>query len=63
MPKAHFTEHKEFRRVSALVNEALADVASKLDCVDELHQIDSQTNRVADDMTKLLLRAWDINHQ
>jgi hypothetical protein len=60
---ADFTEHKEFRRISAMVNEALADVASKLDCVDELHQIDTQTNRVSDDMTKLFLRAWKINHQ
>lgn len=57
-----FTQHKEFMRVSRLVNEALADIAHKLDCVDELHQIDRQTHRVADDMAKLFLRAWNINH-
>jgi hypothetical protein len=60
MTKAAFTEHPEFTRVAILVNEVLADVAHRLDCVDELHQIERQTNRTVDDMTKLLLRAVDL---
>lgn len=63
MAKGNFTEHKEYRRVSALVNSALSDIAHQLDCVDELHALRPHTDNVADDMAKLFLRAWAINHQ
>jgi len=63
MAKVAFTEHPEFMRVSRMVNEALADTASRLDCIDALHAYSPQTNRVVDDMTKLLLRAWDRDHK
>ena len=60
--KKPFTEHSEFSRVASMVNEALADMANRLDCIDALHAYDIHTNRVVDDMTKLLLRAYDRDH-
>lgn len=63
MAKAAFTEHPEFMRVSKMVNEALAETAHKLDCIDALHAYEPTANRVVDDMTKLLLRAWDRDHK
>lgn len=63
MAKTAFTEHPEFLRVSKLANEAMADAAHKLDCIDALHAYEPSTSRVVDDMTKLLLRAWDRDHK
>lgn len=62
MAKAAFTEHREFMRVSRMVNEALADIAQRLDCIDGLHAFEPQTSRAVDDMTKVLLRAYDRDH-
>lgn len=62
MAKKAFTDHPQFNRVSKLVNDALANVAHQLDCIDALHAYDTTTNRVVDDMTKLLLRAYDRDH-
>lgn len=62
MAKPPFTEHPEFMRVSRIVNEALENVAHRLDCIDALHHFRPHTDRVVDDLTKLLLRAYDRDH-
>lgn len=62
MAKRTFTDHPEFARVSKMVNEALTDIANRLDCIDALHAYSVNTDRVVDDMTKLLLRAYDRDH-
>ncbi len=62
MAKQAFTDHPEFIRVSSMVNETLAEMAHKLDCIDALHAFRQHTDRVVDDMTKLLLRAYDRDH-
>lgn len=62
MRKLPFDQHPEFMRISRMVNDALVDIASRLDCLDELHQLRPHTDRISDDVTKLMLRAWNINH-
>lgn len=61
MPRP-FTEHPQFWRVSGMVNVALAEIAQALDCADALNAFETNANRVADDLTKLILRAYDRDH-
>jgi hypothetical protein len=64
MAKPAFTEHPEFMRVAQIASNALSDAAASLDCASELEsaQFEAAANSVVDSMTRLLLRAWDLNH-
>jgi hypothetical protein len=64
MAKPAFTQHPEFMRVAQIASDALKDAAASLDCESELQlaKFEASANRVVDDMTKLLIRAWEVNH-
>lgn len=64
MSRRPFTEHYKFHTASRLASDALIDAADKLGLKIERHDtslddFEVQAGRVVDDMTKLLLRAWD----
>lgn len=64
MSKRPFTEHHKFHAASQLASDALINAARALGGGIERHDtslddFEVQAGRVVDDMTKLLLRAFD----
>lgn len=57
-------KHPRFVDVSKAVNDAINDIADSFDIgITELEMLRPSFNRVADDFTATILRAWDINHK
>lgn len=60
MARKAFTEHPEFINASNFANVALLDAAASMGLeASDLHSLEAATNRLADDLTRLLLRAYD----
>lgn len=64
MARKAFTDHPEFTRASAAANAAIAGALADMGCeLCDLNAIDPHVNRVADDFTRLLLRAFDAKQK
>jgi hypothetical protein len=64
MPRKAFTEHPMFLIASGVANRALSDAASAMggpDCKTVLSLFESDANRAADALTRLLLKAHDAS--
>jgi hypothetical protein len=60
MAKAAFTEHPEFMNAGRAANDGLAQALHRMGLEDkDLFAFDVTANRLADDLTRLLLRAYD----
>ena len=60
MARKSFTEHPEFMNAGRMANAALETAAARMGCLPgDLNSFDLHANRVVDDMTRLLLRAYD----
>ena len=61
MARPSFTDHPEFLHISALVNNALEDLANSVGSAGMLHSaaLESRVNRIADDLTRIMLVVHD----
>lgn len=60
MARKAFTEHPKFMDASSFANVALYDAAKAMGLEDrDLFGFGDHANRVVDDLTRLLLRAYD----
>lgn len=60
MTRKAFTEHPKFMDAGHAANAALHDAAGALGLPDSAFDgLDEHANRVVDDLTRLLLRAYD----
>ena len=56
-------KHPRFHDIAAAINAAIADVASQFDISDsDLEGQRPLLDRVADDMARAMMKAWDVNH-
>lgn len=64
MARKTFTEHPEFMKAGTAANLGLQEALEFMGLVDrDLFQFDVSSNRVVDDLTRLLLRAYDAKHR
>lgn len=55
--------HPRFVAMNDAVHEALFEAARKFDISrEDISQLETHAGRVVDDMTALLIRAYDLNH-
>lgn len=55
-----FTEHPQFMNAGAAANNALAGALRDMGCEEHhLFNLEDRSNRVVDDLTRLLLAAFD----
>lgn len=60
MARKAFTEHPKFMDAGSFANVAIRDAAAAMGLEDsDLFGLEDHANRVADDLTRLLLRAYD----
>lgn len=62
MTRKAFTEHPEFIKASAAANLGLGEALSFLS-LSEADLSETHANRVVDDLTRLLLRAYDAKQK
>lgn len=62
MARKPFTEHPMFMTAGRIANAALLRAVEDMRCTDrDLNGFDEHANRVVDELTKLLLKAFDAN--
>lgn len=61
MSRKPFTDHPEFYRVSRVANDAVIAAAEQIGCLTELGSLElhARTDRIVDDLTRLLLASID----